>query len=550
MQTKQQFISFTAIALSVALLARVVVSDEVIPSLDEWASFAETLECELSEVFTVNDTSFLSENNRNYYRPFDDIVGVGVIYCGCEQDVVRALQFARHYQSEYEVPFSIRSGGHSNGAFSKCDGCIVIDLYRMKEQGYLVNFDKDNAVMLAVEPGVTLGELLRGLAASDRSDVSIPHGTCEGVGIGGFAQGGGLGYQQRTYGLTVDYVVGVRVVDCEGNIHQIIDAEYDSDLVRVNETTNLSLTSSSSADESDLLWAIRGAGGGSFGIVTKFFFKTFTIAPSQLLFKIVYPILSQQNISHFLDLYQWYFSDENEVPDFLTVYFRVGADLTFNTEIFPFGYKMNLDGVCFQDDIELCYDILYEILNYTEMAYVDSYSVINSSLSYYDLFLDGVFTDVPPQGARTMGYSRSHFIMDQADLSPSVVSLIASSYWAHITDDSKAAQNLVFYMSTMRGNIPNMDADFAKTSFEGRNAWSWVYVVAATIPTLGSEAIYATISHWEENVMSQLSDVVYVNGVDDGTSNITQLYPTASVYERLREIKSKYDQQNCFNWKW
>lgn len=77
------------------------------------------------------------------------------------------------------------------------------------------------------------------------------------MGTGGHVTHGGFGFSSHTYGLALDWLVGAKVVLANGN------------LVYASETQN-----------SDLFWAIRGA-GSSFGIVVEFEFKTFPL-PEEL----------------------------------------------------------------------------------------------------------------------------------------------------------------------------------------------------------------------------------------------------------------------------
>ena len=80
--------------------------------------------------------------------------------------------------------------------------------------------------------------------------VTIPAGCGPEVGIAGLTLGGGLGIMGRRHGLTSDSLVGATVA-------------LDGRLVECDEQR-----------EPDLFWALRGAGGGRFGIVTSFTFRT------------------------------------------------------------------------------------------------------------------------------------------------------------------------------------------------------------------------------------------------------------------------------------
>ena len=89
-----------------------------------------------------------------------------------------------------------------------------------------------------------------GLAAQG---ATLPAGSCPSVGVSGVTFGGGMGLAARAFGLTVDNLIGVQIVTADGRIRT------------VNKNT-----------DPDLLWALRGGGGGNFGIVTQF---TFNVHP-------------------------------------------------------------------------------------------------------------------------------------------------------------------------------------------------------------------------------------------------------------------------------
>jgi FAD/FMN-containing dehydrogenase len=71
------------------------------------------------------------------------------------------------------------------------------------------------------------------------------------IGIAGHVTGGGIGYLVRQFGLSSDSLRSVELVTADGSI------------IMANETTN-----------PDLLWALKGAGQGSFGITTRMRFDT------------------------------------------------------------------------------------------------------------------------------------------------------------------------------------------------------------------------------------------------------------------------------------
>jgi len=140
------------------------------------------------------------------------------------------------------ISFAIRSGGHSYEGFSQ-NGDLVIDVRGMAT----IQLAADKKSVL-IGSGASLGAIYKALEPSQRA---IPAGTCFPVGVAGHSLGGGFGLLGRPFGLACDSVLSMEVVDASGNILNV-----------------------STLENSDLFWALRGGGNGSFGVVTKFNFRT------------------------------------------------------------------------------------------------------------------------------------------------------------------------------------------------------------------------------------------------------------------------------------
>lgn len=148
---------------------------------------------------------------------------------------------AVRYAAAQERPLSIRSGGHGISGNSTNDGGIVIDLAALNSVEVL---DR-SARLVRIGPGARWGGVSAELA---RYGWAISSGDYGGTGVGGLATAGGIGLLVRRYGLTIDHVRGVDIVLASG------------ESVRASHTEN-----------TDLFWAVRGA-GGNFGVVTAFDF--------------------------------------------------------------------------------------------------------------------------------------------------------------------------------------------------------------------------------------------------------------------------------------
>jgi alkanesulfonate monooxygenase SsuD/methylene tetrahydromethanopterin reductase-like flavin-dependent oxidoreductase (luciferase family)/FAD/FMN-containing dehydrogenase len=149
--------------------------------------------------------------------------------------VAEALGFARRQ----EVPFAIRSGGHSLTGASTNDGGLVINLARLNHVEVL-----DAATgRIRVGPGARWSHVAQALLPHG---LAISSGDYGGVGVGGLATAGGIGFLGRKHGLTIDHMIAADVVLGDGT-----------------------LVHASTEEHADLFWALRGA-GGNLGIVTSF----------------------------------------------------------------------------------------------------------------------------------------------------------------------------------------------------------------------------------------------------------------------------------------
>ncbi|MGW4384197.1 FAD-binding oxidoreductase [Kitasatospora sp. NPDC004531] len=172
----------------------------------------------------------LPYNSRFEVRPQAVVLAQGV------EDVRRTLAFARRHR----LPLAARGGTHCYGGWSTSPG-ITLDLSRM----ITVTTDGESATIGA---GALLIDVYDTLLAEGRS---IPAGSCPSVGIAGLTLGGGIGSVCRAYGLTCDRLLSAVVVTADGRVREC-----------------------SAQQEPELFWALRGGGGGNFGVVTEFTFRT------------------------------------------------------------------------------------------------------------------------------------------------------------------------------------------------------------------------------------------------------------------------------------
>ncbi|WP_405880849.1 FAD-binding oxidoreductase [Streptomyces sp. NBC_01136] len=165
-----------------------------------------------------------------------------IVYAQKTQDVVNALTWAR----QHDVALRVRSGGHSLEGWSNVDNGIVIDVSELKS----VHIDTASRIA-TVGAGLNQLEAVTTLA---KKDLAVTTGTEGSVGLSGATLGGGFGFLTRYLGMACDSLVAAEIVVASGaECAKVIKADLKKN--------------------PDLLWALRGAGNGNFGIVTSLTYK-------------------------------------------------------------------------------------------------------------------------------------------------------------------------------------------------------------------------------------------------------------------------------------
>jgi FAD/FMN-containing dehydrogenase len=158
-------------------------------------------------------------------------------------DVRRAAEAA----AESKALLAVRCGGHSFPGLSTCNDGLVLELSQLNS----VSIDR-HACTIDVGGGALLGDLDR--AATSIGHV-VPAGVVSHTGVAGLTLGGGMGWTNRKYGLTIDSLLGAEIVTAGGDVVWT-DRDHDP----------------------ELFWGLRG-GGGNFGVVTRFRFKMHPLGP-------------------------------------------------------------------------------------------------------------------------------------------------------------------------------------------------------------------------------------------------------------------------------
>jgi FAD/FMN-containing dehydrogenase len=423
------------------------------------------------------------EEARKLYNGMIDKRPAAIAYCVDAGDVIAAVDFAR--KSAMDV--AIRCGGHNGPGLGSVDDGLVIDLSRIR--GVRVDPDTRTAVVLG-------GSLLSDVDhATHAFGLAAPFGIIGTTGVGGLTLGGGVGHLSRKLGLSIDNLLEADVVLADGSF------------VKASENEN-----------ADLFWALRG-GGGNFGVVTAF---TFRLSPVKNV--IAGPTL--WSLDRAEEILSWYREFMPAQPDELNGFF---AFLTVPpVDLFP--EHLHLQKMC---AVVWCYagseEESREFFAPVRELQPDLDGIMELPFPALQSVFDALY------GPGDQWYWRADFI-------------------AEIPDDAVAlhadfAKKLPTWKSTM--HMYPIDGAAGRVAPDatpwGYREAKWAQVIVGVDPDpANAEALNEwTVDYWEA-IHPYSMGGAYVNMMmEEGDERVRASY--GDNYERLTEIKAKYDPDNLFH---
>jgi FAD/FMN-containing dehydrogenase len=405
-----------------------------------------------------------------------------IFRCSDVADVIAAIGFAR----ERDLDTAIRGGGHNGGGLGSVDDGLVIDLSPINN----VRVDPE-AGLLTVGGGAQLGAVDH---AGHPFGLGVPAGIISTTGVGGLTLGGGLGHLTRKFGLTIDNLVSADVVLADGS------------LVKASEDEN-----------EDLFWALRG-GGGNFGVVTSFTFRTVPVS-TVIAGPMFWPIERSQEIL------EWYRDFLPEQPDDLTGFFNFHS--VPPVPMFP--EEFHLQKVC--GVVWCCTDHARadELLAPARELKPIIDGVGELPFPFLNSAFDGLYA------AGDQWYWRADFVNEIPD-----GAVAANVEWGEKMPTWKSATH-VYPIDGAASRVGNDE-----TAWSYRDArWCQVIVGVDPDPATKDDLRDWCVGYWEA-LHPYSAGGAYVNMMmEEGDDRVKASY--GPNYDRLAKIKASYDPDNFFH---
>jgi len=341
------------------------------------------------------------------------------------------------------------------------------------------------------QAGVLLGELDREAQAFG---LAVPAGFVSHTGVAGLTLGGGIGFIQRKYGLTIDNLLSVDVITAEG------------ELVKASEDEN-----------ADLFWGIRG-GGGNFGIVTEFEFRLNPLGPQIVAGPIFWPMDEAANVLRF---YRDWIADAPDELMTIVVQRKAPALPVVPPDVV--GKRVVGVVCCYAGSVEEGERVVRPLKEFGSP--VLDLCVPKPYLTHQQMF-------DPSFRPGCWYYVRS---CDVAELNEDIVNIMVE-YGNQIT--SPITSIALWHMGGAVARVGE-----GETAFNGRTAGHTFNINGNTESAAGFEEE----REWARSYWSALSPYhtsVYVNFLmDEGEERIRKAYGDEK-FERLRSLKREYDPDN------
>ncbi|POS70125.1 FAD binding domain-containing protein [Diaporthe helianthi] len=400
-----------------------------------------------------------------------------IITVGSEEDISKIVKLA----NTFNVSFLVQSGGNGwADTFSRRPGGIVIDVSRLKA----ISFNEAKTEV-TFQTGVLIEEIV---AAAWENDARVATGTCNCISALGAGLGGGIGRGTGLYGLGLDQLIAVNLVDAQGR-SSTVTAKSDP----------------------DLWWALKGA-GPNFGIVTSVVYRSYPIAQAN---NTAWSGLLYYHDSQIEAVVTTIDQLELEPEMQLDFYFTQGV-----VAVLPFYLGSREEG-------RAKFAPLLELEPFLDQTEVIPYNTWNSA---GDSFCT--------KGGRKPTYTTNLKAMDP---------LAWRDVWNQYIDfyNKYAEANQTTILTECYSTAKNLEIGNAEASYP----WRDIKCYSMVIPWYTSESLDPAANAFGQNVRASLSPSpgtfsAYINFAH-GDESLRSIYGASLA--RLQKLKRKYDPRGRFN---
>jgi FAD/FMN-containing dehydrogenase len=402
-------------------------------------------------------------------------------------DVIACVRFGR----EHGLDLAVRGGGHNAAGLGVADGALVIDMSLLRSTTVSPT---DHTVR--ADPGCTWADVDHATVALG---MATPSGFLGSTGVAGLTLGGGIGYLTRRFGMTVDNLLSADVVLADGSF------------VTASETSH-----------PDLFWALRG-GGGNFGVVTSFTFRTHDIGENGMV--IGGPVL--YDLADTAEVMRWYRDLVPSLPEELSGWIAlltIPPAPPFPEELW--GRKACGIVWCYTGPHAQADKVLEPVRSFGKPLVVGLQEMPFSALQ-------GAFDPLYPAGLQW--YWRSDFFTSITDKAIE----IHEKYGALLPTGHST-----MHLYPLDGAATRVPSD--ATSFAYRDG-GFAGVIVGVDPDPANAGL---ISQWARDYWDELhpesAGGAYINFMmEEGQDRIRASY--RGNYDRLAQVKRRYDPDNIFH---
>jgi len=467
------------------------------PKRLDWAQLAAAM---TGSLILPSNPSYAIDSEL-YNAKFTNLTPQAIAYVASSEDVARCIDFVR----VHGIPVTSRSGGHSYGGYSSCDG-LVIDVSQLSS-------------ILVAGTSATVGagsRLIDVYNTIGNQGMLLPGGSCPTVGIAGLTLGGGVGVFARSYGILADNLQSVSIVTADAR-QLAVSPESDA----------------------DLFWACQGGGGGNFGVVTSFDFTVHPIPPISL-FTLQFPFAAAADV---LGSWQQWLSS---IPDELW-----SNCLVLSKGAPQGGYLVQIGGVFCGSQSDLS-DLLAPLLSAIGTA--PSYEFVGSEEYLNAMMIEG--------GCAGLTVAACHSPMQNPAGTLQRSSFSAKSGYLNVPMSSAQLSAAVRVVSALATEIPAVNGGLAFDSYGGAinqvdgSATAFIHrdmlcgiQASYTWPTGTSSADVQAGSQWLQTQTASVlppAQGAYQNYIDPTLAGWQDAYYGSNL-SKLISAKDSYDPDDLFH---